>query len=174
MLKPNTPIPCAKAALAHPVQSLCVISLPKDSALSLLLLCLLVNLANAPGNICFVPCACLLIMAPTPGRKAWFLSRGYALRGCSYHRHRHGHRRHCRARDGPRIRSSSAFLRCLPVGSRGKCEQILTATCFFRFATFFANFSSSSLCTPIVGMVLETCINEIHPTLFRRRNDEWC
>ena len=45
---------------------------------------------------------------------------------------------------------------------------------FFRFATFFVNFSSSSLCTPIVGMVLGTCINEIHHTLFRRRNDEWC
>ena len=141
MLKPNTPIPCAKAVLAHPVQSLCVLSLPKDSALSLLLLCLLVNLANAPGNIYFVPCACLLIMAPAPGRKAWFLSRGYALRGCSYHRHRHGHRRHCRARDGPRIRSSSAFLRCLlvPVGSRGKCDNVLMATDLFRFATSALN-----------------------------------
>ena len=45
---------------------------------------------------------------------------------------------------------------------------------FFRFATFFANFSSCSLYTPIVDIVLETCINEIHHTLFRRRNDEWC
>ena len=127
------------AALAHPVQSLCVLSLPKDSALSLLLLCLLVNLANAPGNICFVPCACLLIMAPTPARKAWFLPRGHALRNCCYHRHRHGHRRHCRARDGPRIRSSSAFLRCLPVGSRGKCDNVLMATDLFRFATSALN-----------------------------------
>ena len=44
---------------------------------------------------------------------------------------------------------------------------------FFRFATFFANFSSSSLCTPIVGIVNVTFFNEVLQTLFRRRNDEW-
>ena len=124
-----------KSGAGSPRSVVIVISLPKDSALSLLLLCLLVNLANAPGNICFVPCACLLIMAPTPGRKAWFLPRGHALRNCCCHRHRHGHRRHCRARDGPRIRCSSAFLRCLPVGSRGKCDNAVMATDLFRFAT---------------------------------------
>ena len=43
---------------------------------------------------------------------------------------------------------------------------------FFRFATFFANFSSSSSCTPIVDIVNMT-FNEILQTLFRRRNDEW-
>ena len=44
---------------------------------------------------------------------------------------------------------------------------------FFRFATFFANFSSSSLCAPIVGIVNVTFFNEVLQTLFRRRNDEW-
>ena len=134
MLKPNTPIPCAKAVLAHPVQSLCyfaakgfcsiatfVVSTRQPGQCSrqhlLCAMCLFAyhgtnsstkSLVSAPRTR-----PPQLLLSPPPPRPPPLLPP---------------------SRWAPDS-SSSAFLRCLPVGSRGKCDNVLMATDLFRFAT---------------------------------------